>query len=145
MLDCILKNFSALTLSVNLLFMSKFNLSLTVSNALVNLVRKENPYKPIKHSYCFIPKLATCQRQITHWTCQPDVVFSCGLSIVAIGKESSFSSQFLLTTLLHAMKLFTKSYLIEPYCELDCNLWKGGVHWMAEKVEVLLEVVGTYC
>ena len=122
-------------------FMSKFNLSTVVSNALVNLVKKEDLHKPVKHSYCFIPKLATCQRQITHWTCQPDIVFPCGLSIVAIGKENTFSSQFLSTTLLQAIKLFTSSYLVEPYRGLECNLWKGGVHWIAEKVEVLLEVV----
>ena len=119
-------------------FMSKFNLSMVVSNALVNLMKKEDLYKPVKHSYCFIPKLATCQRQITHWTCQPYKVFSCGLSVVAIGEENTFSSQFLSTTLLQAIKLFTTSYL---YRTLDCNLWKGGVHWMAEKVEMLLEVV----
>ena len=122
-------------------FMSKFNQSTVVSNALVNLLKKEDLYKPIKHSYCFIPKLATCQRQITHWTCQPDIVFSCGLSIVAVRKENTFSSQFVSTTLLQAIKLFTSSYLVEPYRGLECNLWKDGVHWMAEKVEVLLEVV----
>ena len=112
-----------------------------VSSALVNLVKKEDLYKPIKNNYCFIPKLATCQRQITHWTCQPDMVFSCGLSVVAIGKNTTFSSQLVSTTLLQAVKLFTKSCLVEPYCELDCNLWKGGVHWMTEEVEVLLEFV----
>ena len=74
------------------------------------------------------------------YTCQPEAVFSCGPSIVSLGKDSTFSSQFLLTTLLHAIKLFTKSYLIEPYGELDCLLWKDCVHWMAEKVEVLLRL-----
>ena len=122
-------------------FLSKFNLSLLVREPLVNLVKKEHIDKHVGDHFFFIPQLATCHRQVKDWTCQPEKVFSCGLSVIAIGKESYFSSHFQTTILLEAMKFFSNSFVMEPYPPLDCRVWKGGIQWMVENIEVLLEVV----
>ena len=39
------------------------------------------------------------------------------------------------------MQFFITNFIIEPYSLVDYTLWKGGVLWMVDNVEILVEVV----
>ena len=75
------------------------------------------------------------------WTFQPETVFSCGLRVIPVGTPNHFPPRLMSDILLQVMEFFRSNLLIEPYGLIDCTLWKGGIHWMVENVEVLVEVV----
>ena len=122
-------------------FLSKLRLFLTVPDALVNLVMKQDLYKHVAEKHFFIPQLATSCRQMTYWTCQPESVFSCGLRVITPGNLDSFPPQLTTDVLIQAVQFFITNFLIEPYRLVDCTLWKGGILWMVDNVEILVEVV----
>ena len=122
-------------------FLSKLRLILTVPDALVNLVMKQDLYKHVAEKQFFIPQLATSCRQMTYWTCQPESVFSCGLRVITPGNLDSFPPQLTTDVLIQALQFFITNFLIEPYRLVDCTLWKRGILWMVDNVEILVEVV----
>ena len=121
-------------------FLSKLRLFLTIPDPLVNLVMKRDLYTHVAEKHFFIPQLATSCRQLTCWTCQPESVFSCGLRLITPGNLDSFSPQLTANVLFQAMQFIT-NFCNEPYSLVDCTLWKGGILWMVDNVEILLEVV----
>ena len=122
-------------------FLLKLRLILTVPDALVNLVMKQDLYTHVAEKHFFIPQLATSCRQLTYWTCQPESVFSCGLRVITPGNLDSFPPQLTTDVLIQAVQFFITNFLIEPYRLVDCTLWKGGIVWMFDNVEILVEVV----
>ena len=122
-------------------FLSKLRLFLTVPDALVNLVMKQDLYKHVAEKHFFIPQLATSCRQMTYWTCQPESVFSCGLRVITPGNLDSFPPQLQTDVLIQDVQFFITNFLIEPYSLVDCTLWKGGIVWMVDNVEILVEVM----
>ena len=122
-------------------FLSKLRLFLTVPDPLVNLVMKQDLYTHVDEKYFFIPQLATSCRQLTCWTCQPESVFSCGLRVITPGNLDLFPPQLTTDILIQAMQFIITNCLNEPYSLVDCTLWKGGVLWMVDNVEIFVEVV----
>ena len=122
-------------------FLLKLRLFLTVPDPLVNLVMKQDLYKHLAEKHFFIPQLATSCRQLTCWTCQPESVFSCGLRVITPGNLDSFPPQLTTNILIQAMQFIITNFLNEPYSLVDCTLWKGGILWMFDNVEILVEVV----
>ena len=49
--------------------------------------------------------------------------------------------RFHLNLLIQAMQFNITNFLNEPYSLVDCMLWKGGVLWMVDNIEILVEVV----
>ena len=122
-------------------FLSKLGLSSEVSDRIVDLVMKQDLSTHVADKCFYIPQLATTARQLNCWTCQPETVFSCGLHVIALRKSNSFPTRLMNDVLLQTMRLITRNFLIEPHGLMDCTLWKGGIHWMVENVEVLVEFV----
>ena len=122
-------------------FLSKLRLFLVVPDPLVNLVMKQDLYTHVDEKHFFIPQLATSGRQLNCWTCQPESVFSCGLHVITPGNLDSFPPQLTTDVFIQAVQFFITNFLIEPYRLVDCTLWKGGIVWMVDNVEILVEVV----
>ena len=83
-------------------FLSKLRLFLTIPDPFVNLVMKQDLYTHVAEKHFFIPQLATSCRQLACWTCQPEIVFSCGLRVTTPGNVDSFPPQ--LTYPSHAVQ-----------------------------------------
>ena len=122
-------------------FLFKLGLSSDVSDRIVDLVMKQDLSTHVADKCFCIPQLATSARQLNCWTCQPETVFSCGLHLIALRKLNSFPPRLMNDVLLQTIRLITRNFLIEPHGLIDCTLWKGGIHWMVENVEVLVEFV----
>ena len=122
-------------------FLSKLRLFLTIPDPLVNLVMKRDLYTHVAEKHFFIPQLATSCRQLTCWTCQPESVFSCGLRLTIPGNLDLFPPQFTTDIIIQAMQFIITNFLNEPYSLVDCTLWKCGILWMVDNVEILVEVV----
>ena len=122
------------------LLMTKLSLSMAVPDPLVNLVMKQDLDQHVGEHFYFSPQFTACHKKVNKWTCQPGQVFSCGLHIVPVEEQNFFPSQLILTILFKAIKYFTATFLTTPSPPLDCVLRKNGIQWMANNVEVLLEV-----
>ena len=122
-------------------FLCKLAMSFETPDPIVNLVMKQDLYTHVADRYFYIPHLATSARQLNCWTCQPETVFSCGLRVIAVGTPNHFPPRLMNDILLKVLEFFKSNFLNEPYGLIDCTLWKGGIHWMVENVEVVVEVV----
>ena len=120
--------------------LGRLDLSLELPDPVTNIFLKSDLSPHVSDRMFFIPHLASSLRQEKCWISQPEKIFSCGLCLKAIGKQSHFPSQFTSSLLLRVMNLFA-SLLNQSHGPADCALWKGGIHWMVGGVEVVVEVV----
>ena len=120
--------------------LSRLDLSLELPDAVTDILLRDDPSPCVSDRLFFIPHLASSIRQEKCWTTVPEKIFSCGLCLKAVPKQNHFPSQFTNALLLQVMKLFI-SLLNEPHDPADCMLWKGGMHWMVDGVEVVVEVM----
>ena len=119
---------------------TKLGLSMAVPDPLVNLVMKQDLDQDVREQFYLSPQFIACHKKVKNWTCQPDEVFSCGLRIVPLGEQNFFPPQLILTIIFKAIQFFTATFLTVPSPPLDCVLRKNGIQWMANNVEILLEV-----
>ena len=122
-------------------FLSKLKVCLEVPDPLVNLIFKRKISTHVADRFFYMPHLASSSRPINNWKYRLERVNSCGLRIIFSGEPKCFPLQLLNGVLLQVMQFFITSFLIEPYCPVDCVLWKGGIYWMVDDIEIIAEII----